>query len=187
AKRWACDGAEACIGTNLEDIKKYKEFQVSPQGEWIDLAIDRAAQPPAHDASWSSGYEVKARIDRARRVWYGEMRIPMEALGIRSPKPGTEPRITLYPSPAPPAPPHRRPQVQQRGGRPKRDVPHAGSRRHAAPGGLSPRRRGSAAVALGAGLSVAAASAQGVDDGRRSFETLCARCHGGDGNGGELG
>jgi len=47
--------------------------------------------------------------------------------------------------------------------------------------------RVSAAVALGAGLSVAAASAQGVDDGRRSFETLCARCHGGDGNGGELG
>src|SRR5262249_29131676 len=95
-KLWDWDVAEAFIGTNFEDIKKYKEFQVSPQGEWIDLAIDRAAQPPAHDASWSSGYEVKARIDRARRVWYGEMRIPMEALGICSPKAGTEARINLY-------------------------------------------------------------------------------------------
>jgi len=95
-KLWDWDVAEAFIGTNFEDIKKYKEFQVSPQGEWIDLAIDRAAQPPAHDASWSSGYEVKARIDRARHVWYGEMRIPMEALGIRSPKAGTEARINLY-------------------------------------------------------------------------------------------
>lgn len=36
-------------------------------------------------------------------------------------------------------------------------------------------------------LCVAGAQAQDVDAGRRQYENLCARCHGGDGNGGEMG
>jgi hypothetical protein len=95
-KLWEWDVAEAFIGTNFQDIKKYKEFQVSPQGEWVDLAIDRGMQPPTHDTSWSSGYQVKARLDRDKRVWYGEMRIPMDALDTRAAKPGLEMRINLY-------------------------------------------------------------------------------------------
>jgi alcohol dehydrogenase (cytochrome c) len=43
------------------------------------------------------------------------------------------------------------------------------------------------AVALGAALGGSAALAQEVAAGRRHYETLCARCHGGDGEGGELG
>ncbi|PYQ25278.1 MAG: hypothetical protein DMF81_02720, partial [Acidobacteria bacterium] len=48
-KLWDWDVAEAFIGADFKDIKKYKEFQVSPQAEWVDLAIDRGAQPPSHD------------------------------------------------------------------------------------------------------------------------------------------
>jgi hypothetical protein len=95
-KLWEWDVAEAFIGADFADIKKYKEYQVSPQGEWVDLAIDRGAQPPVHDASWSSGYEVKARLDRDRRVWYGEMRIPMESIPVREAKAGQEVRINFY-------------------------------------------------------------------------------------------
>jgi len=101
-KLWEWDVAEAFIGTDHKDIKKYKEFQVSPQGEWVDLAIDRGAQPPAHDASWNSGYEVKARLDRDARVWYGEMRIPLEALDVRAPKAGLEMRANFYRIQGPP-------------------------------------------------------------------------------------
>jgi hypothetical protein len=93
-KLWDWDVAEAFIGTDFGDIKKYREFQVSPQGEWVDLAIDRNV--PRHDVSWNSGYAVKARLDARRRVWYGEMRIPMEALAVGVPKPGLEMRINLY-------------------------------------------------------------------------------------------
>jgi hypothetical protein len=35
-------------------------------------------------------------VDRDKRVWYGEMRIPMESIGIRGAKAGTEARINLY-------------------------------------------------------------------------------------------
>jgi hypothetical protein len=95
-KLWDWDVAEAFVGTDFENVKRYKEFQVSPQGEWVDLAIDLSAQPAAYDASWNSGYEVKARLDRGKRVWYGEMRIPMEAIDSRPPQPGREMRINLY-------------------------------------------------------------------------------------------
>jgi hypothetical protein len=102
-KLWDWDVAEAFIGTDFKNIKKYKEFQVSPQGEWVDLAIDRGTKPPSHDTAWDSGYEVKARVDRDKRVWYGEMRIPLDALEIRAPRPGTEARINLYRCQGPPA------------------------------------------------------------------------------------
>jgi hypothetical protein len=101
-KLWNWDVAEAFIGTDFTEIKKYREFQVSPQGEWVDLAIDRGTQPPTHDVTWNSGYEVKARLDPRLGVWYGEMRIPMAALGIRAPRVGQEMRINLYRCQGPP-------------------------------------------------------------------------------------
>ncbi len=102
-KLWDWDVAEAFIGTDFKDIKKYKEFQVSPQGEWVDLAIDRGKDPPSHDESWNSGYEVKARIDRDKHVWYGEMRIPLASIDVPSPHDGVEARINLYRCQGPPA------------------------------------------------------------------------------------
>ena len=101
-KLWDWDVAEAFIGSDFQHVERYKEFQVSPQGEWVDLAIDRGTQPPSHDVGWNSGYEVKARLDRARRIWYGEMRIPMEALGAGPPRAGLEMRINLYRIQGPP-------------------------------------------------------------------------------------
>jgi hypothetical protein len=102
SKLWDWDVAEAFIGTDFTDIKKYKEFQVSPQGEWVDLAIDRGAKPPSHDVSWNSGYEVKARLDRGARVWYGEMRIPLASIGLAA-QAGAEARLNLYRCQGPPS------------------------------------------------------------------------------------
>ena len=100
-KLWDWDVAEAFIGADFSHIKQYKEFQVSPQAEWVDLAIDRGTEPPNHDVAWNSGYEVKARVDKDRHVWYGAMRIPMPAIGVAA-KPGAEARINLYRCPGPP-------------------------------------------------------------------------------------
>ena len=100
-KLWDWDVAEAFIGADFSHIKQYKEFQVSPQGEWVDLAIDRGKEPPSHDVDWNSGYEVKARLDRDHRVWYGAMRIPMQAIGVAA-RPGGEARINLYRCQGPP-------------------------------------------------------------------------------------
>jgi hypothetical protein len=95
-KLWEWDVAEVFIGTDFANIKRYTEFQVSPQGEWVDLHIDRGTQPAAHDVAWNSGFEVKARIDAEKRVWHGEMRIPMKAIDKRPAQNGREMRINMY-------------------------------------------------------------------------------------------
>lgn len=93
---WNWDVAEAFLGADFNDIARYKEFQVSPQGEWVDLDIDRSRQKRGAGVAWNSGFEVKARIDKAKKVWYGEMKIPFDKLGVSSPKDGTQIRAGIY-------------------------------------------------------------------------------------------
>lgn len=99
---WNWDVAEVFIGSNFAEIKRYKEFEVSPQGEWVDLDID--LNKPHHEDGWkwNSGFEVKARIDEAMHTWYGAMRIPLAAIDARSPVSGNTMRINLFRSQGPP-------------------------------------------------------------------------------------
>jgi len=76
---WTWDVAEAFIGSDHEHIWRYKEFQVSPQGEWLDLDIDRRDPRGQGGPAWNSGFSVSARIDTDGRTWYGLMRIPFRA------------------------------------------------------------------------------------------------------------
>ena len=93
---WNWDVAEAFIGSDFDRIGFYKEFQVSPQSEWVDLAIDRDNPKTQEGMAWSSGYTVKGRIDPTARVWYGEMRIPFTAIDARTPEKGRELRIGIF-------------------------------------------------------------------------------------------
>jgi Carbohydrate family 9 binding domain-like len=93
---WEWDVAEAFIGSDFRNIKRYTEFQVSPQGEWVDLDIDRSSNPFKHDWQWNSGFEVKARIAADKKIWYGEMRIPMDKIDKRKPQAGQELRVNFY-------------------------------------------------------------------------------------------
>jgi hypothetical protein len=65
---WNWDVAEAFIGSDFEHIARYKEFQVSPQGEWVDLEIDRENTQGQAGAKWNSGMVVAARIDSQRHA-----------------------------------------------------------------------------------------------------------------------
>jgi len=93
---WEWDVAEAFLGSDPNDIARYKEFEVSPQGEWVDLDIDRGPQKRGAGVAWDSGFEVKARIDRTTKVWYGEMKIPFKSLGVPSPAIGTRLRTGIF-------------------------------------------------------------------------------------------
>ncbi len=88
------DVAEAFIAPNPADIMRYKEFQVSPGGEWVDLAIDRTTMN--HDPKWNSGFKSAARIDNATQTWWAEMAIPLKAFGVEKPAPGTRWRGNFY-------------------------------------------------------------------------------------------
>ena len=93
---WDWDVAEVFIGTNFQNIRRYKEFEMSPQGEWVDLDIDKS-KPHIEDGwLWNSGFEVKARIDRDKKIWYGEMRIPMKSIDERPAAEGIEMRVNFY-------------------------------------------------------------------------------------------
>ena len=93
---WNWDVAEAFLGSDFNDIARYKEFQVSPQSEWVDLDIDRSPQKRGAGVAWNSGFEVKAQVDQTKKIWYGAMKIPFSSLAVASPKAGTELRAGLY-------------------------------------------------------------------------------------------
>jgi hypothetical protein len=96
ARLWNWDVAEAFIGSVFERNGRYKEFQVSPQGEWVDLDIDRDNSQAQEGMRWNSGYVVKARVDAPAKIWYGVMRIPFSAIDARPPAKGNELRIGLF-------------------------------------------------------------------------------------------
>ncbi len=93
---WDWDVAEAFIGTDFQNIRRYKEFQVSPRGEWVDLDIDREHPLPEGGWRWDSGFTVSARIDMLKKIWYGAMRIPIDKIDTRKPEPGLEMRVNFF-------------------------------------------------------------------------------------------
>jgi hypothetical protein len=96
AQLWDWEVAEAFIGWDYDHIGQYKEFQVSPQGEFIDLDINRDDPKAQQFMAWNSGMTVNARIDADAKIWYGVMKIPWRAIDTRTPEPGRELRIGLY-------------------------------------------------------------------------------------------
>lgn len=98
---WNWDVAEAFIGADFNRIRRYKEFEISPQGEWVDLDID--LDKPHHEDGWkwNSGFAVSARIDRAAHVWYGAMKIPYSAIDSHPAAAGNVLRINLFRSQGP--------------------------------------------------------------------------------------
>jgi len=93
---WNHDVAEVFIGYDFVNIGAYKEFEVSPRGEFIDLDVDLKRSGNEFDWHWDSGFHVRARVDPAARVWVCEMQIPWTAISIRPPAAGAEFRLNLY-------------------------------------------------------------------------------------------
>jgi len=100
---WNWDVAEVFIGADFSDIKRYREFEVSPQGEWIDLDVD--LHKPHHEDgwTWNSGFEVSARIDQPAKLWYAAMRIPWSSIDTHPAQTGSKFRMNLFMSEGPEA------------------------------------------------------------------------------------
>ena len=99
---WDWDVAEAFIGWDKNNIKRYKEFEVSPRGEWVDLDIDRAHPLPEGGWLWNSGFRSKVRVDSTARIWYCVMQIPWKTIDKREPRAGNELRVNFYRMQGPP-------------------------------------------------------------------------------------
>jgi Carbohydrate family 9 binding domain-like len=98
---WNWDVAEVFIGSDFQHIRRYKEFEMSPRGEWIDLDIELDKPHDENGWKWNSGFEVSARIDPTAHVWYGAMKIPYTALDNHPAAPGNTLRINFFRSQGP--------------------------------------------------------------------------------------
>jgi Carbohydrate family 9 binding domain-like len=93
---WNWDVAEVFIGSDFKNIRRYREFEISPQGEWLDLDIDLTKPHHGEGWTWNSGFQVMARIDDQTKIWYGAMKIPWAALDGTPPSAGKTLRINFF-------------------------------------------------------------------------------------------
>jgi PQQ-dependent dehydrogenase (methanol/ethanol family) len=161
-KLWDRDVVEMFLGDDWTHIRHYREFEISPTGDWIDLAID--LDHDSYDQSWRSGWTTAARIDRAAHVWYAAARIPLSAVSSAPVKAGTKWRANLY-------------RIEGQG---------VDSGRHFLC--WQPTcvvNRDPNHVPENFGTLVFTGGAESLAAGRQRFETRCGGCHGADGMGGE--
>src|SRR5690349_13949507 len=93
-KLWDRDVVEFFLGDDWIDIKRYREFEIAPTGDWVDLAID--INKDSYDANWNSGWERQGRIDEANHIWYAAARVPLKSVSTQPVKAGTRWRANLY-------------------------------------------------------------------------------------------
>lgn len=91
---WDRDVVEMFLGDDWTNIRHYREFEIAPTGDWIDLAIDLDHQ--SYDHSWRSGWQTMARIDEQQKIWYAAARIPLSAVSSKPVEAGTKWRMNLY-------------------------------------------------------------------------------------------
>jgi hypothetical protein len=91
---WDRDVVEMFLGDDWQNIGHYREFEIAPTGDWIDLAIDLDRK--SFDHTWRSGWQTLARVDEAHKVWYAAARIPLKAVSDKPVKAGTKWRVNFY-------------------------------------------------------------------------------------------
>ncbi len=72
---WDRDVAEAFLQPDPSQPRFYKEFEVSPNGFWIDLDIS-----PGSTSDLNSGMQRSVVLDEPTHTWSAELAIPMKAL-----------------------------------------------------------------------------------------------------------
>jgi hypothetical protein len=93
-KLWDRDVVEFFLGDDWTDIKHYREFEIAPTGDWVDLAID--LNRDKYETNWDSGWQRQGRIDEANHVWYAAARVPLKSVSEHTVKAGTKWRANLY-------------------------------------------------------------------------------------------
>jgi alpha-galactosidase len=72
---WDRDVTEAFLQPDPSVERRYKEFEVAPNGMWIDLDIS-----PSGLADLKSGLNRSVHVDAKRKIWTAELAIPMPSL-----------------------------------------------------------------------------------------------------------
>ncbi len=87
---WLRDVAELFIRTGAEDPRHYKEFEISPNGDWLDLDIAQGTK-----SHLLCDLKSRVEVNPNARVWAAELAIPIHCLTL-SFDPGTIWRLNLF-------------------------------------------------------------------------------------------
>src|SRR5580704_2665137 len=87
---WDRDVVEVFLQPAGEDARHYKEFEVSPNGFWIDLDI-----APGEKRDLKSGLRRRVNIDEKSKTWKAELALPMKSLATRF-EPSAAWRVNFY-------------------------------------------------------------------------------------------
>ena len=93
-KLWDRDVVEFFLGDDWANIRHYREFEIAPTGDWVDLAIDLDKE--SYGSEWNSGFERQGRIDEKNHVWYAAARVPLKSVSEKPVVVGTKWRGNLY-------------------------------------------------------------------------------------------
>jgi hypothetical protein len=77
-KLWDRDVAEVFLQPYPAQPRRYKEFEVSPNGSWIDLEITNGRLQHLQ-----SGLQRRVSIKKSKNTWTAELAIPMKSLTPR--------------------------------------------------------------------------------------------------------
>jgi len=80
---WDRDVCEIFVAPNPKESNKYFEFEIAPNGEWIDLKIHRMSDERKADLNYQSGMESAAKIEIGKVLM--AMKIEWKAFG-KTPK-----------------------------------------------------------------------------------------------------
>ena len=94
-KLWDRDVVEFFLGDDWQNIRHYREFEIAPTGDWVDLAID-LDKPGDGGAEWNSGWQRQGRIDEKIHIWYAAARVPLHSVSEKQVSAGTKWRANLY-------------------------------------------------------------------------------------------
>ena len=76
---WDRDVCEVFLAPNRNKFRKYFEFEVAPNGEWIDLEINQMPEKRETDWDYTSGVKTYAEIGEGKVSM--AMKIPWKAFG----------------------------------------------------------------------------------------------------------
>jgi alpha-galactosidase len=72
---WDRDVAEIFIRPPEDKLRHYREFEISPNGNWLDLDIDHGEKRILY-----CNMKSRVTVDSDKRVWNAEMAIPVHCL-----------------------------------------------------------------------------------------------------------
>jgi hypothetical protein len=88
------DVVEIFLAPNPNLINRYKEFEVSPSAQWIDIDLD--CDRGKINYEWSSRMEACTWVDKSLHQWQAEFRVPLIAFSPIQLKTGTEVAVNAF-------------------------------------------------------------------------------------------